>query len=250
MIPSINKSLTEVLHERASSPFFGTLIISWCIWNWKIIYLTIVVDQDLILPLTKIEYIQCYYSDPVVLAILPFTSTILLIGVVPWLVQASLWVFLKFEGKRRALWENAEKERMISAELYSKLREENNDSSESFKKILTIRDEEISVLRGQMNEQNELKNREYNDPKILYAEYRTKNKREDVTQSIIPLSNAARFQANNENFGEIDPGSAKELFILFRFRGDIHKLTVPEHSVIERTSDFGFSLQPIRLGHS
>ena len=34
----VKKSLNSIINERISSPFYGTLILSWLIWNWK--YLT------------------------------------------------------------------------------------------------------------------------------------------------------------------------------------------------------------------
>jgi hypothetical protein len=46
MQSEIKKSINSILFERLTSPLYGTLIISWLIWNWKIIYLTLFVDSE------------------------------------------------------------------------------------------------------------------------------------------------------------------------------------------------------------
>lgn len=51
------KSIRAVLYDRVASPFYGTLIISWLLWNWKIPYVTFFVSESL-LKMTKIEYIM------------------------------------------------------------------------------------------------------------------------------------------------------------------------------------------------
>lgn len=58
-------SAKEVLEKRWGSAMYGTFFISWVIWNWEVIYLTIFVDQDLIYEITnnlKIHYVVSQYS--------------------------------------------------------------------------------------------------------------------------------------------------------------------------------------------
>ncbi|MCP4460990.1 MAG: hypothetical protein GY816_23665 [Cytophagales bacterium] len=40
------KSINSALYERVSSPLYGTLIISWLVWNWEIVYLTFFVNES------------------------------------------------------------------------------------------------------------------------------------------------------------------------------------------------------------
>ena len=62
MIANLKKSLSAILYERTSSPFYGTLIVSWLVWNWKIIYLTFFISEDKI-ELDKISYISENLSE-------------------------------------------------------------------------------------------------------------------------------------------------------------------------------------------
>ena len=56
MISDFRKSINSILYERVSSPLFGTFVISWLIWNWKITYLTLFVSESN-LDKNKLEYI-------------------------------------------------------------------------------------------------------------------------------------------------------------------------------------------------
>jgi hypothetical protein len=57
---SIIDSFKNVFKERLNSCMYGTFIISWCIWNWEAIYLTLFIDQSLLSTNTgflKIDYL-------------------------------------------------------------------------------------------------------------------------------------------------------------------------------------------------
>ena len=42
------KDIRENFDNRVKSPFIGSYIISWLIWNWHIIYAAFFMDQKLI----------------------------------------------------------------------------------------------------------------------------------------------------------------------------------------------------------
>jgi hypothetical protein len=60
MLDDLRKSVNSTLYERASSPLYGTFILSWLICNWRIIYLTIFVRAEDLKGLTKLGYIEKY----------------------------------------------------------------------------------------------------------------------------------------------------------------------------------------------
>jgi len=62
MLDDIKKSLNEIIYERTTSPLYGTLIISWLIWNWRIVYLTFFISEKKITK-NKIDFILSNYSD-------------------------------------------------------------------------------------------------------------------------------------------------------------------------------------------
>ena len=63
MLTELRKSTNAILFERVTSPFFGTLVISWSLWNWKIIYLTFFVNEELLKGTNKIDYIVSNYIN-------------------------------------------------------------------------------------------------------------------------------------------------------------------------------------------
>jgi hypothetical protein len=60
-LEEFGKSLKAALYDRAKSPFYGTFIISWLVWNWKLVYY-IIADGDNKIEF-KIEYITDYYIN-------------------------------------------------------------------------------------------------------------------------------------------------------------------------------------------
>lgn len=58
----IRKSIDSIINERLSSPFYGTLILSWLIWDWRIIYLTFFVSESKI-ESNKIDFILINFSE-------------------------------------------------------------------------------------------------------------------------------------------------------------------------------------------
>lgn len=107
-------SLKQVLTNRITSSFYGTFIISWCLWNWKILYITFFIDSELLFNsknVLKNEYISSFYPFDLWLPLLstiskfillPIFSTYVLICFLPMLVN---FLFinkdLKFEKERR-----------------------------------------------------------------------------------------------------------------------------------------------------
>jgi hypothetical protein len=243
MFSVLKKSLAEVVNERVASPFYGTFIITWCIWNWKIIYLTVFVDQELIKPLTKIQYIEQHYSWWLYVFALPMASTLVLIAGAPYVVNIAYKIHLRFESQRRKMWEDAEKERMISRELYAAIRKETSERQELFERGLKAKEDELQQLRLEINEMKELNARAFNEPRILFAEYRTTKKKKDVS-TIMKSIPGGRLKVVNEIFDDIDPGAAKELFIVQEFRGKISNFTVPENTAIEKSAEDGWRRAP------
>jgi len=66
MIKDVINSIKTTVEDRLTeSVMYGTFVVSWCIWNWGVLYITIFVGQDLIFQKTnllKVDYIAQQYS--------------------------------------------------------------------------------------------------------------------------------------------------------------------------------------------
>lgn len=95
MIKEAKKSLENNITDKLTSPFWGAFVISWLIWNWKIWYVTVFIDSDLLLQekgLLKMDYIYSLYKSDIIfdlfisflrLIILPFLSAWFFIFIFP-----------------------------------------------------------------------------------------------------------------------------------------------------------------------
>lgn len=94
MIDDLKKSFDQIIHERTTSRFYGSFIISWSLWNWKIIYLTFFVSQNKI-DTNKIDYIINNFSNVGNILIFPFLSSIFIITIVPIYNKWDILAFVK-----------------------------------------------------------------------------------------------------------------------------------------------------------
>jgi len=146
----LKKSLQSILYERTTSPFYGTLIISWVIWNWRIIYLTLFVSEEKI-NTNKIDYIISNYSDICHILIYPLISTIILITLVPFITNGAYWISLIFNRWKKNRKHIVEKNQLLSLEQSIELREQISEQEIKFEKLLDKEKKEIERLK-QVNE--------------------------------------------------------------------------------------------------
>ena len=56
----LNK-ITNPLAERVKSPLYGSFIISWLIWNWRVALTVLFPNQSKFGKLTLVEYVATNY---------------------------------------------------------------------------------------------------------------------------------------------------------------------------------------------
>lgn len=95
MLTEVKKSFNEIIYERTTSPLFGTLIISWLIWNWRIIYLTFFISEEKIVE-NKITFILTNYSDIHHIVTFPLLSTLALLTIILFIANGAYWLSLRF----------------------------------------------------------------------------------------------------------------------------------------------------------
>lgn len=151
MITEFRKSINSILYERVASPFYGTLIVTWSAWNWKIIYLTLFVDAEQI-STTKIDFIVANYNDLNNLTLYPILSTACLLTLMPFVSNGAYWLDLKFKTWRLNQKNKIEGKQLLTIEQSIKLRTEIRQQEESFDKLLQKKNDEIEFLNKEIEE--------------------------------------------------------------------------------------------------
>ena len=151
MIEETKKSIQGILTQRISSPFYGTLIVSWLLWNWKIIYLTFFVSEKIIKQ-NKIDYINTNYSNFNHLVLFPLISTIVILTLIPFLTNAAFWLDLNFDKWRIDKKMEIEKKQLLTIEQSINLREQILNMENRFESLLIDKNSEILQLKTIINE--------------------------------------------------------------------------------------------------
>ena len=151
MIEEFRNSIRSILYERVNSPLFGTLIVSWVVWNWKIIYLTIFISEDKIEG-TRIDYILTNYANLNNIVWFPLLSTVALILIIPFVSTGALWVSLKFNKWKKDIKNNIEKTETLTVHQSIDLRKEINDQEVEMQRMLVSKNDKIQVLERQNQE--------------------------------------------------------------------------------------------------
>lgn len=151
MIDEIKKSINSILYERVSSPLFGTFIVSWLVFNWKIFYLTFIVDSDKI-EVNKIDYILNNFNRVEYLIWYPLISTLILITIIPFISNGAYWLNLRFSQWKINQKNIVEKKQLLSLEQSIQLREQFSDMEKRFDNLLSEKNKEIKQLELTIDE--------------------------------------------------------------------------------------------------
>lgn len=147
MIDELKKSLSAILYERTTSPFYGTLLISWLLWNWKIVYLTLFISENKI-NTDKINYITNNFNDIYCLLIYPLISTVVLLTVIPFISNGAYWLSLKFNKWKKDQKNVVEMKQLLTLEQSMELREQISEQEKRFEGLLENKNHEIDQLKA------------------------------------------------------------------------------------------------------
>lgn len=235
MIPEIRKSLHATFNERTTSPLYGALILSWSVWNWKIIYLTVFVDKDMIYPFHKIDYILCNYWDVNYLVYYPLISTLFLLTIIPFIAMGAYWLDLWFIEKKVKWKEIRQSSRRLTIEQAAELRNEIAEIEEKYSKRIEKKDDDIDLYQEQVRLLTEQVNaKRPQEFRILYARYGYLDQVKDVTLRVITLfASTESFLVENEVLQDDPaPGVRKELIIVYEFETQVTAVTAMENDKI------------------
>jgi hypothetical protein len=140
----LTKSLKEIFDERISSPFYGSLIISWLLWNWKIPYVTFFVDQERLGDSTnKIDYIYKHCNNSFFLIFGPLISTALIILLIPFITNGAYWITEKFDLWRINKKKEIQGKTLLNEEDRIKLLFEIQEREDKYNNLFLKKDSEI-----------------------------------------------------------------------------------------------------------
>lgn len=146
MITDLRTSINSILYQRVTSPLFGTFLISWLLWNWKIFYATFIIESEK-LEQNRIDYIVENFNDSGNLIWYPILSTIILITIIPFLSNGAYWISLKFEQWRIDNKHKIERKQLLTLEQSIQMREQLLDYEKKFESLLNEKDKEIKELK-------------------------------------------------------------------------------------------------------
>lgn len=151
MIAELRKSFSAILFERITSPLYGTLLLTWLIWNWKIVYITAFISEDAIEG-NKIDYITTNYSSIWTILLLPIFSTIFLLTVMPFVVNGAFWLSQNFRKWRYDKKLKIDKAKLLTLEQSIEIRNAIAEQEERFKKQIEAKEGRIMILLEQISE--------------------------------------------------------------------------------------------------
>jgi len=151
MLDDLKKSLNQIIYERTSSPFYGSLIVSWLIWNWRIVYLTFIISENKI-EKNKIDFILEHYADTNHIIVFPLLSTIIILTVIPFISNGAYWLSLRFNKWKTDQKNTIDKKQLLTVEQSLEIREEISRQEDRFAKLIESKNTEISQLKLQIDE--------------------------------------------------------------------------------------------------
>lgn len=149
MFDELNKSFWSTLKERTTSPFYGTFVITWLLWNWKIIFSIFFVSEKH-LSVNRIEYVGSLLNIKLLL-FYPILSTAVILFLMPFITINVYRVYLYFERWKRNIKTDIEDTQLLTLEESIAIREEKVSEGERFTKALELKDKEISRLEKTIN---------------------------------------------------------------------------------------------------
>jgi len=186
MINELRKSINSILYQRVSSPLFGTIILSWIVWNWKIIYLTFFINAKEI-ELNKIEYISTKLNDLNHLIWYPLVSAILLLTIIPFVSNGAYWLSLKFDKWKVDKKNSIEKKQLLTLEQSIQFREQIIDSEKKFDSLLQNKNDEIKQLKLLLQEYQNVNNKE--DKSFIKPNSKEEEEQKEVIEIFNRISN-------------------------------------------------------------
>lgn len=237
MLSEIKSSFKSVLSDRLTSPLYGTLIVSWLIWNWKIVYVTLFVSADT-LYVSKLFYIEENLLDPWTNIVWPLASSAFLIVLAPLIANGAYWMSIKYTAWRKGKQDEVLKSERLTVEESLKLKTDYNALEISFEQYKNTMSQQLAVARQTV----ERYDRERRKLKILKAWYGAEDNWVEVEKLLKSriADNSIETRASNESMQtDPAPGRAKKLQVVYSLYDQIHYEEVMEGMLLKIVGNTG-----------
>lgn len=191
MISELKKSVSATLYERLTSPFYGTFVTAWLLWNWKIPYVTFFVSEKK-LNTSKIEYISSQLSNVNFSVTYPIISTAVLILIFPFIANGAYLVSLRFDKWKREKRNEVENTQLLSIEESIALRESIVQQEERLDQIINNKDKEISSLKALVSQLQKNSPQKVIESKTKFQDRRYSKEYEEISAKSLFINNIDR----------------------------------------------------------
>lgn len=140
MLKELATSFKAILYDRIVSPLSGAFLLSWIIFNWKILALIFLGKTPII---ERISYIESNYINIDSIIINPAISTAIIVFIYPWISNVAYIVWqksLSFKIQTRIKYENSTP---LTVEQSVELRKEIQKKDIEFNELLSAKNQKI-----------------------------------------------------------------------------------------------------------
>lgn len=210
-LSELGKSVREAFYERGTSPLYGSLIISWIMWNWKVLYILLFYEEQMTVAMRfekvlEVSHWSSLYVWPPLTAaflvfLMPFASNFVYKFSETYKIKRKEIKFkiqkltpINFEEQAKLLDDLSSKDTEV-AKLkidVAKMREEHESTSGKFAE----KEVEVSSLKSQLEEEGLKLSKLENKHKKLESEHSGLKKEFSVSKKLT-LPQKVIFKDNN-----------------------------------------------------
>ena len=227
----LTKSLKAYLYDKTTSPLYSTLIVSWCLWNWRIFYVTLFVSEAEIG--NKLKYIDCNLIGWGVSFFFPLLSATFIITVVPWLSNWTKLLTLTYELWLKKRVNEKENTSVLTIPESIALRLEIENEKVRFYQSMGSKDKDLEGQRNTIEAlSSQLANfkKENTGLRVLRAEFGVEGAFYDVTEKLNSMikNDTLELKADISIFGDPKPNVTKQLSVIYIHDGSYHSKVMNE----------------------
>ncbi len=248
ILEDIDSFISAAFGERVSTPLYSTFSISWALWNWKIIFVTLILNADNV-PwphANKLQYVQSFinWCDGL---IFPLISTAAFIFLFPYAANYTHKKSLEFKKKRMTdKAEIIDKDRSFTRKQVDEMLSGYTERAKNLETEVVSFQRQVKVA----NDALQSRVKDATEFKVVNAKYGLYDTWMDVTQDLTkPPKELFGFEVSNNSFtgGDPAPSKWKQLIIVYQNEQGLSSVVANEGDKVsydEKTQSISVSSGP------